>query len=147
MDKLKGLKLGTGAEDLNAGRLDSQPGGYHNPLSPETADVAVSFSSFAAIKGAPNPATLAAKPSQPPRRMTPRSPPESPVSQRQQGGMKSLNAVANAETESPTQISAGEKQDDLFALPMSPKSAATTTQAPFSFGAQDTSRYVRSETA
>lgn len=147
MDKLKGLKLGTGAEDLNAGRADSQPGGYHNPLSPETADVAVSFSTFAAIKGSPSPSILAAKPAQPPRRMTPRSPPESPVSQRQQGGMKSLSAAANVQTESPTQISAGEKQDDLFALPMSPKSAAATPPAPFSFGTQDTSRYVRSETA
>lgn len=149
MDKLKGLKLGTGADDLNANRSDNaQPGNYHNPLSPETADVAVSFSSFAAIKGTPNPSTLAAKPSQPPRRMTPKSPPDLVASQqRQQAGMKSLNALANAETESPTQMASGEKQDDLFALPMSPKSAATTAQGSFSFGPQDTSRYVRGETA
>lgn len=145
MDKLKGLKLGTGAQDLNT----AQPNTYHNPLSPETADVAVgSFSSFASIKGAPNPSTLSTRPAQPSKRMTPKSPPESVTSQqRQQTGMGSLNAFANAETESPVNMTSPEKQDDLFALPLSPKSAAASNQSSFSFGAQDTSRYVRSETA
>lgn len=151
MDKLKGLKLGTGAQDLNSYRVDNaQLNSDHNPLSPETADVAVgSFSSFAAIKGVPNPSTLAAKPAQPPsRRMAPQSPPESLASQqRQQAGMGSLNAFATAETESPAKLAVNQKQDDLFALPMSPKSAATTTKSPFPFGPQDTSKYMRSATA
>lgn len=145
MDKLKGLKLGTGAQDLH----NTEPNSFHNPLSPETADVAIgSFSSFAAVKGVPSPSTLAAKPPQPAKRMTPKSPPESVTSQqRQQAGMGSLNAFANTETESPIKMTSTEKQDDLFALPLSPKSGAASNQSSFSFGAQDTSRYVHSETA
>ena len=86
MDKLKGLKLGTNVQGLNASQKDKvQPNNWHNPLSPETSDVAFgSFSSFATIKGMPNPSTLAAKPAQTPvspnssskRKMVAQMPPE-----------------------------------------------------------------------
>ena len=147
MDKLQGLKVGTSAQDLNARQTETLD---HNPLSPETADVAVgSFSNFAAIKGVLNPSTLAAKPAQrPTKRVTPKSPRQSVTSQqRKQAGMVSLDAYASGEMPSSSNVIASEKQDDLFALPMSPKSAANTGKGAFSFGIQDTSRYVRSETA
>lgn len=143
MDKLKGLKLSTGISDPNSQE--------HNPLSPETSDVAIgSFSSFAAIKGMPNPSSLASKPSQPPsRRIAPLAPPESiAAQQRQDDEVGSLNAFAASKTDSLRRIPTDEKQDDLFALPMSPKAAATTADnSAFSFSSQDTDRYVSSKTA
>ena len=144
MDKLKGLKVSTNES--------SQPNSFHNPLSPETSDVAVgSFGSFAAIKGTPNPSMLAAKPAQPPagqRKITAQRPPESfAAQQRQQGGegMGSLNAFASGSTGFEVGDST-DAEDDLFALPMSPRSPETS-KSPFSFTAQDTTRYVRGEKA
>ena len=152
MDKLKGLKVGTGAQDLNSKSSENaQPNNYHNPLSPETSDVAVgSFGSFAAIKGMPNPSTLAAKPAQPPsqqRRIAAQGPPESISRQQAMQGMGSLNATFAAGPASFASMTPGEeKEEDLFALPMSPKSPETT-KSPFSFGTQDTMRYVKGEKA
>lgn len=149
MDKLKGLKLGT--QDLSSpNRKDGaepQPSNFHNPLSPETSDVAVgSFGSFAAIKGMANPSTLAAKPaqtpsSQSPRRIAAQRPPDA---QQQSAGMASLNAFASGDNRSFSNEPDGE--DDLFALPMSPRSPETT-KSPFSFGSQDTMRYMKGEKA
>lgn len=143
MDKLKALKVSTNES--------TQPSHFHNPLSPETSDVAVgSFGSFAAIKGAPNPSTLAAKPAQPPgqRKIAAQRPPESfAAQQRQQGGegMASLNAFASGAAGFAVGDST-DAEDDLFALPMSPRSPETT-KSPFSFAAQDTTRYLKGEKA
>ncbi len=128
MDKLKGLRLGTGADDLSP-TLRNGSVDQHNPLSPETSDVALGgFSSFAAVKGMPNPSTLAAKPAQ-----------------RPQGDRTSKRTAAQGASQRSKQPSMEEKQDDLFALPMSPKSATTASKNPFSFTAQDTSRYLQKE--
>ena len=143
MDKLKGLKVSTNES--------SQSNNFHNPLSPETSDVAVgSFGSFAAIKGTPNPSTLAAKPAQPPgqRKMAAQRPPESfAAQQRQQGGegMGSLNAFASGSNGFAVG-DATDAEDELFALPMSPRSPETT-KSPFSFAARDTTRYWKGEKA
>lgn len=78
LEKLKGLKLATGADDLKTKDQPvstSQEGATttivknseHNPLSPETSDVAVSWTSFANLQGmGPTMAkdSLAAKPPQ-----------------------------------------------------------------------------------
>ncbi|KXS95199.1 hypothetical protein AC578_6608 [Pseudocercospora eumusae] len=151
MDKLKGLKLGTSAQDLSSRKAEgSAP--EHNPLSPEGTDVAVgSFGSFAALKGAAPTSTLPAKPPQPPaeqqRKLVAQRPPESFISQqRPQGGMGSLNAVASGDI-SDTGFSQppadDDKEDDLFALPMSPRSPEMGTKSPFSFTAQDTMKYLK----
>ncbi|EME79880.1 uncharacterized protein MYCFIDRAFT_211894 [Pseudocercospora fijiensis CIRAD86] len=163
MDKLKGLKLGTSAQDLSSSRKtegSAAPESYH-PLSPEGTDVAVgSFGSFAALKGAAPTSTLAAKPPQPPAEQQrkvvaqrPPPPPESFISQqRPQGGMgmASLNAFASGDI-SDTGFSQAsiddDKADDLFALPMSPRSPEMGTKSPFSFTAQDTMRYLKEEKA
>ena len=144
MDKLRGLKLSTDSKDGTAktGVKD------HNPLSPETSDVAVgSFGSFAAIKGMPNPSSLAAKPAQPAqRRMAPAAPPESIAAQQQQGGgMGSLNALASSQPGGVASESDEVDDDDLFAIAMSPKAAEKGGS--FSFGAQDTRTYLKGETA
>ncbi|KAF2168903.1 hypothetical protein M409DRAFT_20917 [Zasmidium cellare ATCC 36951] len=160
MDKLKGLKIGTSEQDLS-GRKENeqqqqQPHGYHNPLSPETSDVAVgSFGSFAALKGAPPPSAMAAKPPQPPqpqpqpqpqRKIAAQRPPESFASQqRQAGGMGSLNAFASGDVGA-SNAAQEDTGDDLFALPMSPRSPEMT-KSPFSFAAQDTVKYLDGEKA
>ena len=142
MDKLKGLKVST--------TESSQPNNFHNPLSPETSDVAVgSFGSFAAIKGTGNPTSspLAQPPGQ--RKIAAQAPPESfAAQQRQQGGegMGSLNAFASGAGGFAVGDST-DAEDDLFALPMSPRSPETTTKSPFSFAAQDTGRYLKGEKA
>ena len=150
MDKLKGLKLGTSKQDLATGTpksLDS-----HNPLSPEGTDVAVgSFGSFAALKGMPPPASLAAKPAQstqPPRRVAVQRPPDSfAASQFSQTGMGSLNAIAGGGSTGFSSMQAKDDgNEDLFALPMSPRSPEMS-KSPFSFASQDTSRYAKSERA
>lgn len=147
MDKLKGLKLGTSANELSGGVRDSEgPTNFHNPLSPEKSDVAVgSFSSFAALKGVAPPSDLAARPAQPPqpqRRIAVQRPPDSiAAQQRQDVGMGSLNGFAIGDTG----FSSGQQEedkDDLFALPMSPRSPEMT-KSPFSFGADDTTKYMK----
>ena len=156
MDKLKGLKVGTTAQELHSSRNgsseNSRPDNYHNPLSPETSDVAVGgFSSFSAIKGAPSASPLGSK--QP---RTPQSPQRKTAAQRQQpqqqssASMGSLNAFASGGSAAVAGSEASdEKHDDLFALPMSPRSpsGSATTRSPFAFGAQDTMRYVKGEKA
>lgn len=147
-----------------------------NPLSPESSDVAVgSFGAFAALKGMPAPSTLAAKPAQPPsstsqsqapqlsppqRRMQAQRPPDSFAAQQRQAGLGSLNALGSAPAPGsfssfedtaftrpavPTS-SSGQDEDDLFALPMSPRSPEMT-KSPFSFAASDTGRYLKEEKA
>ena len=116
------------AQELNGSSRPAGSGGAgeHNPLSPETSDVAIgSFGSFAQLKGVPDPSTLAAKPAQ--RPIVAQRPP----SQRGVGGMGSLNAFAAS-----GDASTGGKEDDLFALPMSPRSPEMKT-SPFSFSSQD----------
>ncbi|KAK5147212.1 hypothetical protein LTR32_001302 [Rachicladosporium monterosium] len=141
MDKLKGLKLGTSSQQLN-GR-SSVPADSQHPLSPEMSDVALgSFGSFAALKGTPPPSVLAAKAaqtSQAQKRVVAQRPPDSFASrQRQEGGMGSLNAFADNDTGfQRMQPSDADKADDLFALPMSPRSPEMT-KSPFSFGTVDT---------
>ncbi|KAK4499913.1 hypothetical protein PRZ48_008099 [Zasmidium cellare] len=151
MDKLKGLKIGTSEQELS-GREQQQGHGYHNPLSPETSDVAVgSFGSFAALKGAPPTSSLAAKAPQPPqaqpqRKIAAQRPPESFASQqRQTGGMGSLNAFASGDVGA-SNAAQEDTGDDLFALPMSPRSPEMA-KSPFSFAAQDTGKYLEGERA
>ncbi|KAJ9645168.1 hypothetical protein H2199_003173 [Coniosporium tulheliwenetii] len=125
MEKLKGLRLGTTDRELGSRAQDDGYMGGANPLSPEGSDVAVS--SFAAFKGA-GPGILAAKPAQRPE--VPRTammqiPPPSTLAQQQQRGGQ-----------------ADEKEDDLFALPISPRSP-DMSKSPFSFAASDTKKYLQ----
>ena len=168
MDKLKGLKLDTSERDppppaAAANRRDVE----HNPLSPESSDVAVGgFSSFAELKGMPPVNSLAAKPAQTPasqqqqhqqspqKRVVAQRPPDSFAAQqrRQAGGgsMGSLNALTGGEMEFPSRTDDDDNNhndddddddedddqvDDLFALPMSPRSP-DMAKSPFSFAAQ-----------
>lgn len=195
MDKLKGLRIGTTTEALSPGgsSLAKNPpenADTFNPLSPESSDVAVgSFGAFAALKGMPNPSSLAAKssqtpsvapasaaatpqlgqPQQQPRRMQAQRPPDSFAAQQRQAGLGSLNALgsnngpastagfssfeeatferpapaaAPAAVVPPSSSAAPQDEDDLFALPMSPRSPEMT-KSPFSFAASDTGRYLQ----
>ncbi|KAF2090798.1 hypothetical protein K490DRAFT_33662 [Saccharata proteae CBS 121410] len=154
MERLKGLKLSTGEKELGS-RKDSNEAEdtvppAANPLSPEMSDVAVS--SFSVFKGAPaDPSTLAAKPAQAPRRIAAQVPPPAFIAQQQHhqmGGMGSLNAFAaptppQGVTQEPLD---DDVEDDLFALPMSPRSPEMGA-SPFSFAASDTMKYVKGEKA
>lgn len=147
MEKLRGLKLGTSEKDL-ASKSESGEMPHSNPLSPESSDVAVS--SFAAFKGA-NPATLAAKPPQPPqqnaRRVPTQIPPPPLVAQHQQAGMASLNAFAAPMFESRgPPLPDDDKDEGLFALPISPRSPEMG-KSPFSFAGNETARYLTGERA
>ncbi|KAF4547756.1 Hypothetical protein D9617_36g062940 [Elsinoe fawcettii] len=153
MDKLKGLKLNTNTaarDDGDEGHLDDTL----NPLSPEQSDVAVSsFGSFAQLKGMPDPSVLGAKAPQPPasqaqgRKFAPLRPPEEIVKQQKAVGQGSLNAMATGQTSFTGREEKDEdKEDDLFALPISPRSP-DMGQSPFSFAATDTMRYVQGEKA
>ena len=151
MEKLRGLKLGTSEKDLTANPSSDVP--FANPLSPESSDVAVS--SFAAFKGA-NPSTLAAKspqaPQQPARKVAAKVlPPSSIVAQQEQqqpgqSGMASLNAF----TAEPVFQSRGtplpedDKDEGLFALPISPRSPEMG-KSPFSFAGGETARFMKGE--
>jgi hypothetical protein len=74
-------------------------------------------------------------------------PPES-VQRQQEAGMGSLNAFASGDSVSSKSTGDEDAQgDDLFALPMSPRSPETTTKSPFSFAAHDTMKYLKGETA
>lgn len=154
-EKLKGLKIGTSERELSSPSLtrghDAPPPAY-NPLSPETDDVAIgTFGNFAALKGMSPPSDLAAKPPQ--RKMIAvQRPPESfAAQQRQQQGMGSLNAFASPEVGMSTPAVQGggdddDDGDDLFALPMSPRSPEMS-KSPFSFAVQDTIKYAEGERA
>ncbi|KAH7132423.1 hypothetical protein B0J11DRAFT_503590 [Dendryphion nanum] len=148
MEKLRGLKLGTSERDLST-KTESGEGPQSNPLSPESSDVAVS--SFAAFKGN-NPSVLAAKSPQPPQatRIVTAVPPPSIVAQQQQPGMASLNAFT---APAPAFQSRGapvadddDKDEGLFALPISPRSP-DMSKSPFSFGGNDTAKYLKEERA
>lgn len=146
MDKLKGLKLETSAQSRNGGvGSEPQAAGFHNPLSPESSDVAIgSFGSFAALKGVPPPSSLAARPAQLPQtagNVAPRRPPEA-FSTRPQAEIGSLNAFARNAVPAQPQPDDDDEEDDLFALPMSPRSP-DITKSPFSFGSRDTMTYLK----
>ena len=178
MEKLKGLRIGTTTEALSPGGSAPKPApesvDTFNPLSPESSDVAVgSFGAFAALKGMPNQATLAAKPAQPPstttnnapqlsqpqqRRVQAHNPPDSFAAQQRQAGLGSLNALGStapgiggfssfeettfSRPTAPPLSSSAQDEDDLFALPMSPRSPEMT-KSPFSFAASDVGRYLK----
>lgn len=136
-DKLRALKIGTGAKELDAS--GSEPASDRNPLSPETSDVAIgSFGSFAAIKGTPNTSSLAANPAQSTqRRLTPQAAPDSVTAQqRRDADARSLDVHSSTGLRSAALQASTEDPDDLFALPMSPRSD-TTAKSPFSFASQD----------
>lgn len=156
LDKLKGLKL-----DTEASRHDT------NPLSPEGSDVAVNFNTFAALHGLPDPSSLSAKPPQQPlvqtqsknipvsRRMAPQLPPDHVLAQQRQNSMASLNALAvndepiefmaSASTDFPAveRSDSAADEDDLFALPLSPRSPADQQAgaSSFSFAADHVAKY------
>jgi hypothetical protein len=156
MEKLRGLKLGTSERDLGS----KEPGDLsaNNPLSPESSDVAVS--SFAAFKGA-NPAVLGARPPQrvgiivPPQSQSIGiAPPQSIVAQqqeqRQDPGMASLNASFAAPSfesrGAPLPDDDDDREEGLFALPISPRSPEMT-KSPFSFAQNETTKYTTGERA
>jgi hypothetical protein len=159
MDKLKGLKLGTSDRELQTPLTASSTAAgafsdtQHNPLSPETSDVAVgggSFGSFLELKGAPPTSSLAAKPAQQPapRRMVAARPPNS-FGAGATGEMASLDAAFSDipfKTPAAAPATDDDDDDDLFALPMSPRSPEMT-KSPFSFAAQDVGRYANGERA
>jgi hypothetical protein len=119
----------------------------------------------------PNQATLAAKPAQPPtttnttapqlsqpqqRRVQAHNPPDSFAAQQRQAGLGSLNALGStvpggfssfeeatfSRPVAPSHSSSAQDEDDLFALPMSPRSPEMT-KSPFSFAASDVGRYLK----
>ncbi|GAM89187.1 hypothetical protein ANO11243_072240 [Dothideomycetidae sp. 11243] len=152
MEKLKGLKLQTSdprtAEEHSGHDTEPDFSVTFNPLSPEQSDVAVSsFGSFAALKGLPDPRTLAAKPpqrSEQPtvRRITPPRTTSDGRAQTRSGGFHSMDALAKGhETGFVHDSHEDDREDDLFALPISPRSP-DMGRSPFSFGAADTRPYV-----
>lgn len=161
MDKLAGLRLGTSEKDLTPG---GGAASFSNPLSPESSDIAIS--SFAVFKGA-NPSSLAAKPPQQPlshfqplqinapRKIAAQVPPPSIVEKQQSnpGLMGSLNALSNStpvfQSRGPSVPDAEEeddKDDGLFALPISPRSPEIG-KSPFSFAGGESSKYLKEESA
>ncbi|KAI7589554.1 hypothetical protein KC316_g3873 [Hortaea werneckii] len=144
MDKLKGLKLDT---QPNAGPAGSEgPSFIQNPLSPEGTDVAIgSFESFAELKD-PSAAGKGSSEPSAQRRVAPQMPPESVriQQQQQQGNIASLNAFANDSFGVSGTQPGVDDEDELFALPMSPRSPEMAKQ-PFSFRAQDTMKYVKGD--
>jgi hypothetical protein len=142
-EKLKGLKLQT-----NEGGFKKQDNVY-NPLSPEDADIAIP--SFSAFKGA-NPGPLAAKPAQQPAQAATMRPivPQAPSRQSTAGTVGSLAGMMAGTSTGFTPTSAGrpedsqEEEDELFALPLSPRSPEMTT-SPFSFASGDTMKYVKGD--
>lgn len=92
------------------------------------------------------------------RRMQAQRPPDSFAAQQRQAGLGgSLNALGSTPAAAgfssfedtafsrpamPANSSSGQDEDDLFALPMSPRSPEMT-KSPFSFAASDTGRYLK----
>ncbi|KIW01408.1 uncharacterized protein PV09_07172 [Verruconis gallopava] len=139
-EKLKGLKLQTKSGDYQ------ERGNANNPLSPEEADIAIP--SFSAFKGA-NPAELAAKPAQRPSAPAAVRPivPQVPSRQSTTGSVGSLAGImAGTDTSFTTAPAsqADEDEDELFAMPLSPRSPEMTT-SPFSFATSDTLKYVKGD--
>jgi hypothetical protein len=148
MDRLKGLKLGTSAHDLASGpRPGTNAAPQANPLSPESSDVAVGgfVGTFAALKGTPPPPpsterTQSQPQPQAPRKIVAQLPPDSlAAQQRQQAGMGSINAFAAGDVGG--LAPSADADDDLFAVPLSPRSPEMS-KSPFSFAAQDTTKYL-----
>ncbi|KAK7510747.1 uncharacterized protein IWZ02DRAFT_472285 [Phyllosticta citriasiana] len=159
MEKLKGLKIGTSEQELAAAAAAAATTTTTtNPLSPESSDVAVS--SFSAFKGeAPaalgtieftqtRPTTTTQSQSQPPRRVATAVPPPAAIAQQQSSGMASLDAFTGGFAPMASSSKTDdEKEDDLFAMPISPRSPEMT-KSPFSFAASDTLKYSqKTETA
>lgn len=146
MEKLRGLKLGTSEKDLVA-KTEAGEMPLSNPLSPESSDVAIS--SFSAFKGA-SPSVLAAKPPQPPQasRTVAAVRPPAIVAQHQEQGMASLNAITAPvfQSRGPPLPDDDDKDDGLFALPISPRSPEMT-KSPFSFAGNETAKYLKGERA
>ncbi|KAK6434158.1 hypothetical protein LTR95_009658 [Oleoguttula sp. CCFEE 5521] len=156
MEKLKGLKLGTNSDAL----APSSPlNPALNPLSPETSDVAYSsFGAFAALKGVPDASVLAAKSAQPPAstpqiaaptqlRMQAHRPPDASAGGGEMGSLNALAASSEVRFErSSAAVTGGgdDTEDDLFALPMSPRSPEMA-KSPFSFSTLETGKYLRQE--
>ena len=164
MDKLKGLRIGTTTEALSPGgsslaKNPPETADTFNPLSPESSDVAVgSFGAFAALKGMPNPSSLAAKssqtpsvapasssatapqlgqPQQQPRRMQAQRPPDSFAAQQRQAGLGSLNALGSNNGPAPT-AGFSSFEEATFARPVPAAApAAVVPPPPSSAAAQD----------
>ena len=155
LGKLKGLRLGTAEADLKT-KQAAEADKEYNPLSPDQADVAVSWTSFASLNGLGGGRdALAAKAPQAPQQqglgtiMKPIAPPDSVLEQqRVPGAMGSLNAFtapARSSSEVPFPRGSVDKSDtneeeDLFALPLSPRSPERSSKM-FTFGEEDTARY------
>ncbi|KAI4941186.1 hypothetical protein J4E91_010977 [Alternaria rosae] len=153
MDKLAGLRLGTSERDLTP---SSSTPGFSNPLSPESSDIAIS--SFSVFKGA-NPSALAAKPPQqpqsepaaPPRKVAAQAPPQFITEQQGAGMMGSLNALSGPAPVFQSRDPSGpadedDKDDGLFALPISPRSPEVG-KSPFSFAVNETAPFLKEESA
>ncbi|TKA66802.1 hypothetical protein B0A49_07704 [Cryomyces minteri] len=162
VEKPKGLKLGTSETELSGrqenGRAGSEQKSAWDPLSPESSDVAVSsFGAFAAVNGVGPPA-LATKSAQSPavlRKAVPQRPPASVMAQQRQNGISSLDAFAGGTPRdllfSPAsgtgsewntfQAEEEDNGDELFALPMSPRSPEMA-KSPFSFGREESMKLV-----
>ncbi|TVY17530.1 hypothetical protein LARI1_G006550 [Lachnellula arida] len=135
-EKLKGLKLGTTASELNGLITDHGTSGFDNrsshPLSPEMGDVAVS--SFALFHSAA-PSTRA------PRTVA-QSPPDHllarQIGSRGSSRLSSLDAVTSGDAPSRDD----ETEEGLFAVKLSPRSPEMT-KSPFSFASKDTAPWLK----
>ena len=143
-EKLKGLRLGTTESALSPVSRQQEgtlPSGQ-NPLSPEEADVAVG--SFATIKG-----RMTTNPSQRSANIASQDPPAALLAQQKAivgAGMSSLNAFAAGATshdqsKDPTIRQENDREDDLFASPIGPRSPEMS-KSPFSFKREDTTKYL-----
>lgn len=119
-------------------------------------------STLAARPPQPPATTAASTANQPPqlsqpqqRRVQAHSPPDSFAAQQRQAGLGSLNALGAStggfssfedatfsRPAAPMHTSSNQDEDDLFALPMSPRSPEMT-KSPFSFAASDVNRYLK----
>jgi hypothetical protein len=117
-DKLRGLTLSTSEKDLIKTDAANTPIHEYHPLSPEPDDVA--YSSFGSFRRDP---TASGE-----KRMTPQSPPSS---------IKALQSKSpSSSMVSPTRPEDVEAENDLFAKPLSPRSAGDP-KSPFSMTSAD----------
>jgi len=127
-EKLKGLKLGTSASDLDTRPIANIPAHIEkesaHPLSPDTGDVAVS--SFALFHGTA--ASRPVKPSVPNHQSISYQIAASKNSSR----MSSLDAITSGDNVRTDEGEDEELEDGLFAVRMSPRSPEMT-KSPFSF--------------
>jgi hypothetical protein len=161
MEKLKGLRIGTTTEALSPGGSDVAVGSF----GAFAALKGMPDQSTLSAKPAQPPTTYTASTTTTPqlsqpqqRRVQAHNPPDSFAAQQRQAGLGSLNALASTNTTTrgfgsfedatfnrppaPTHSSSGQDEDDLFALPMSPRSPEMT-KSPFSFAASDVGRYLK----